>query len=403
MTAGNARDLRSANTWGFGANLTCKLLAGDVYGQQSSVGLSGNRLGNAPAVALNVTIPVANGTEVRCSNPHVRMTAKSIATGLFAGEYLFSLWATDMRDQEAEDLCGSLLVMGWNRGSITLGERNPDYIFDGFPNYVLNMSTYENTTILCTQQISSAEFNVVVDSNGFVQSFERLTPFSYDNSSLFNHSTTIASFKAQLKTLTGTNWRRDTGVMHNDKDTHSLPHYFIESKGLGPSCDPSTPPPSFEDAQRGFQDFYSWFAPIVIGKNSERIFRSTAGDGGRKPQVSGQIISLQNRVSMDPVMFYIAIVLLGFSTLASVVIFNSRPKRFLPRLPITLAAEIGSIYASEALEDTVGTANMSSEMRERHLAKLGLEYGYGRFKGNDGKLHLGVERMESIDGFKEAL
>ena len=80
-------------------------------------------------------------------------------------------------------------------------------------------------------------------------------------------------------------------------------------------------------------------------------------------------------------MFYIAIVLLGFSTLVS------RPKRFLPRLLITLAAKIGFFYVGEALEDTAGTAHMSSGMRERHLAKLGWEYGYGKFMGKDGKLH----------------
>ena len=52
--------------------------------------------------------------------------------------------------------------------------------------------------------------------------------------------------------------------------------------------------------------------------------------------------------------------------------------------------------------DTAGTANMSSAMRKRHLATLGWEYGYGKFMGKDGKLRLGVERMEPIGDFKEA-
>ena len=396
--AGNASDLRSANTWGFGANLTCKLLAGDVYGQKGWVGLSDDPV-PTPVVSLNVTIPMANGTEVRCNSPFVRFTLRSLVTGRFAGEYLFGLGAADGNDEEAEDFCNSFLAIGWNRGSVTVGERA-----SGFPNYTIDSNTYENTTILCTQQISSAEFTVVVDGNGFVRKFKRLTPLSYDNSSLFNHSTPIASFKAQLSSIIRTNPSssgRDRGGLHNDKDPRTLPHFLLEY-GRETLCDPSTPPPSFENAQGRFQSFYSWFAPVVIGQNSERIFRSTTKDGGRKPQVSGQIISLQNRVSMDPVMFYIAIVLLSFSTLASVVIFSARPKRFLPRLPITLAAEIGFFYASEALGDTAGTAHMSSEMRERHLATLGWEYGYGKFMGKDGKLHLGVERMGPIDDFKEA-
>ena len=398
-TAGNASDLRSANTWGFGANLTCKLLSGGVYGQQSWAGLS-NDFYRVPQLALNVTIPMANGNEVRCNNSLVGFTAKSLMTGRFAGEYLYGLGATDREDQEAKDFCSSFLVTGWNRGSITvLGDRT-----DTIANYSMDMSVYKNTTILCTQQISSAEFNVAVDSNGVVQRFKRLTPLTYDNSSLFSHSTTIASLKAQLGTIIRTNpySGRDTGGMHNDQYPRSLPHYFMEPTGQATLCDPSAPPPSFEEAQRRFQAFYSWIAPIVIGQNSERIFRPTTKDGGGKPQVFGQRISLQNRVSMDPVMFYIATFLLTFSTLASVVVFVARPKKFLPRLPDNLAAEIGLFYASRALADTAGTAHMSSAMREKHLGTLGWRYGYGRYRGKDKKVHSGVERMGPIEDFRDA-
>ena len=392
-TAGSVSDLRSANTWGFGANLTCKLLEGVFYEKGGRKYDPGDR-----HLALNVTIPMANGSEVRCKSKFAWLSFNSLVIGRYAGEYLCSLDATDRDDKEAEDFCNSFLVSGWSRGSVAAAEPK-----DGLGNRTIDISIYENTTMLCTQQISSAEFNVVVDNKGLVQKFKRLTPFSYDNSSLFNHSTTIASFKAQLNAIIGTGpYGADRIVMHNDRDPRNLAFSFIESTDLGPLCDPSTPPPSFEVAQRAFQDFYSWFAPIVIAQNSERIFRSTTSDGSRKPQTPGQIISLQDRVSMDPVMFYIAIVLLGFSTLASVVIFNARPKRLLPRLPNTLAADIGFVYASQALEDTAGAAHMSSAMRERHLAKLGCEYGYGKFIGKDGKLHLGVERMGPIDDFKQA-
>ena len=399
-TAGNASDLMSANTWGFGANAACELLAGDVYGQQSWVGLSKNTDGNeAPALALNVTIPMANGAKVRCNNPLVRLSVNLLETGLFAGEYLFGLEPTDREDQEAKDFCNSFLVIGWSRGSVTVGERN-----DGSRNYTIDASTYENTTILCTQQISSAEFNVVVDNKGFVQKSKPLTLSSYDNSSLFNHSTTITNFKAQLSTIirTDPSTGRDTGDMHSSDRPGSLPHELIRMHSNFSSYDPSTPPPSFEAVQQGFQTFYSWFVPIVISQNEGRIFRSTTKDGGRKPQVSGQRVSILNRVSMDPVMFYIAVVLLGFSALASIVIFTARPRRFLPRLPDSLAAEIGLFYASQALEDTAGTAHMSSAMREKRLAALGMEYGYGKFVGTDGKVHLGVERMGPINDFKEA-
>jgi hypothetical protein len=288
--------------------------------------------------------------------------------------------------------------MGWNRGSVIVA-RN---LF--VPAYTLDISTYRNTTILCTQQISSAKYNVVVDNNGRVQRFTRLTPLTYDDSSHFDSSTTTASFKAQLGTIIRTNPSagRDTGSMHNDAIPHSFPHFFADNRLGKTLCDPATPPPSFEDAQLGFDLFYKRLVAIVLGQNYQRIFRSTTKDGSRKPQATGERIALANRMSMDPVMFYIASILLGFTALSSVVIFGARPKRFLPRFPDTLAAEIGFFYASAALTDTAGTALMSSAMRERHLARLGWSYGYGRFKGKDGKVHLGIERMGPIEDYRDA-
>ena len=401
-TVGSAPDYTAARTWGIGMSPTCELLEGGVYGQQSWAGVSG---GSAPkpAVALNVTIPTADGGVIRCNNSLVEFTVDSLKTGRFAGEYLYGLGPTDRADKEAEDFCNSLLVVGWSRGEITVAERN-----DSTASYTMDMGTYANTTILCMQRIASAEFEVFMSDVRRFGSPERLTPLTYDDSSFFNHSTTITSFKSQLSTIIRTNPfnGRDRGGMHNDIFPNTLPHYLMDlsrsENGQKTLSLPDTPPPSFEDAQKTFQKFYSRIAAIVIGQNSERIFRSTTKDGGKKPQTTGRISSEQSRVSMDPVMFYIAAALLGFSTIASVVIFTARPKRFLPRLPNTLAAEIGFFYASEALKDTAGTASMSSAIRERHLAKLGWRYGYGKFTGTDGKVHLGVERMGPIDDFKEA-
>ena len=420
MTAGGALRFASARTRGFGVDLTCKLLEGDVYGQQSWAGVSGGPV-SKPATSLNVTIPTADGGVIRCNNSLVEFTVDSLKTGRFAGEYLYGLGPTDRGDKEAKDFCNSLIVVGWSRGEIIVRERN-----DSTVSYTMDMSKYENTTILCMQSISSAEFNVTVDDGNYLRA-EPLTPFTYDDSSFFNHSTTIASFKSQLSTIIRTNPfnGRDTGGMHNDISPKTLPHSLMDflrsdegqrslylpaiimefsgsEQQQSSLSDPDTPPPSFEDAQETFQDFYGWMAAIVINKNSERIFRPTTKAAGKKPQTSGWISYQQSRVSMDPVMFYIATALLGFSTIASVVIFTVRPKRFLPRLPNTLAAEIGFFYASEALKDTAGTASMSSAMRERHLAELGWQYGYGKFMGKDGNVHLGVERMGPIRDFKEA-
>ena len=393
----NVSDLWSAKTQGLGVDLTCTLLEGDVYGQQSWAGLSDD-LASRPAVALNVTVPMPNGREIRCNSPILRFTPSSLletGAGNFSGEYLYDLGPADRTDKEAVDFCNSLLVVGWSRGNITVrrpGRNNSTVSY-------ANMRSYVNTTILCMQKIASAQFNVVVDNRGRVKEYRNLTEFTYDNPSLFNYSTTAANFKAQLSSIILSNSPRR---MHNNKDCRTFPFSLINSTVNGSLCDWRNPPPQFKDAHREFRGFYNWFTAIAIAQNAQRIFHNATKAGGKNPQTHGKRIFLQNRVSMDPPMFYMAIALLGFSALTSVATFSARPKRFLPRLPDTLAAEIGFFYASEALEDTAGTAHMSSRMRERHLAKLGWEYGYGKFKGKDGKLHLGVERMGRIDDLKEA-
>ena len=46
---------------------------------------------------------------------------------------------------------------------------------------------------------------------------------------------------------------------------------------------------------------------------------------------------------------------------------------------------------------------MSSAMGSRHLRGLGWTYGYGMFRGSDGKTRVGIERMSLIKDYKEAI
>ena len=164
--------------------------------------------------------------------------------------------------------------------------------------------SYANTTILCMQQIAYAQFNVVVDTRGRVKEHHRLTPFTYNHPSLFHYGTTAANFKAQLSSIILSNSPRR---MHDNQDCRTFPFSIIGPRVNGSLCDWRNPPPKFEDAQRELQDFYKWFTPIVIAQNAQRIFRNATKDGGEKSRTDGQRIVLQNRVSMDPPMFYIAI------------------------------------------------------------------------------------------------
>jgi len=46
---------------------------------------------------------------------------------------------------------------------------------------------------------------------------------------------------------------------------------------------------------------------------------------------------------------------------------------------------------------------MNSAMHRQHLSRLGWTYGYGRFRGSDGKSRVGIESMSLIRDYKAAM
>ena len=259
-----------------------------------------------------------------------------------------------------------------------------------------------NTTIICSQQISTGEFKVTVDGEGHVKRSKLIGELKYNDPTILNRSTSAGNFTAQLATLFSKSPSSgiDSGVMHSENSSHSFPHFIGEYLINKTLSDPSTPSPSFEDAQHALSMVYKRFFIILLAQNQDTIF--VPAGKVRRSEV-GKLESLKPRMLMDPVMFYIAVVILGFQLITGAIIFASRPRCFLPRFPYNLVSEISFFHTSSALSDVAGTANMSSAMRGRHLRGLGWTYGYGRFRGSDGKKHVGIERMSLIRDYKEAM
>ena len=393
---GNKSDLRTSITQGYGGNLTCRLPAGNTPEQITKID---EWVDGGPIFGINVTAPISDGGSVGCSekrwfNPELLSTG----THPFAVEWVWRLHAADTGDQKAVQACSSLILAGWGRG-----ETEPPVVKKDRVNHKKVSATMKtNTTIICSQQISTGEFRVTVDSAGRVKRSQLIGELRYDDPRIFNASTSVGNFTAQLVSLLiqPTKYTLDFSTMHNDNSSHSFSQFLGEHLINKTLSDPATPSPSFEDAQLALSKFYKRFLTILLALNYDRVF-VPAGEVHRS--AVGKLESLKPRMSMDPAMFYIAVVILGFQLIAGVIIFASTPRRFLPRFPYSLVSEIGFFYSSSALSDVAGTANMNSAMRSRHLRRLGGTYGYGRFRGSDGKSHVGIERMSLIRNFKEAM
>jgi len=120
--------------------------------------------------------------------------------------------------------------------------------------------------------------------------------------------------------------------MHNDNSSHSFSQFIGEYLINKTLSDPSTSSLSFEDAQHALSKFSERFftSTIVLAQNRNRIF-VPAGNVHRSEV--GQLESWEPRMLMGPVMFYIAVVILGFQLIAGTIVFASMPRRFLPRFP----------------------------------------------------------------------
>ncbi|PUU79494.1 hypothetical protein B9Z19DRAFT_1125088 [Tuber borchii] len=399
---GNKSDLRTSTTQGYGGNLTCRLLTGDTF-QVIGILDGGINLDEEEVDATfgtNAVMPILDGGPVRCEN-HIIMDSERLKGGThpFAVEWVWGLEASNGSGQKAVQACNSLILASWGRGEASLTE--PDRTSDTDPG-TISTTMQSNTTIICSQQISTGEFQVTVDGEGYVKRSKLIGELKYNDPTIFNRSTSIGNFTAQLAMLFSSSLGRESGmgIMHNDNSSHSFSQFIGEYLINKTLSDPTTPSPSFDDAQQALSMVYKRFFTILLAQNHDRIF--VPAGKVRRSEV-GKLESLKPRMSMDPVMFYIAVIILGFQLVTGAIIFASRPRRFLPRFPYNLVSEISFFHTSSALSDVAGTANMSSAMRGRHLRGLGWTYGYGRFRGSDGEEHIGIERMSLIRDYKEAM
>ena len=382
---GNKTGLRTSTTQGYGGNLTCQLLAGNTFQQISQM--------RSVFLDTDVTIPVSDGDSVRCRVTNL-IDDRLLESGThpFAVEWVSSLKASNQSDESAMQACGSLILAGWGRGEGNLVDR-------GTTSHK-SVTMQSNTTIICSQKISTGEFMVTVDGEGRVKRSKLIGALKYDDPRIFNRFTSLGNFTAQLAILLSAPLYSGgyIGTMHNDNSSRSFPQFIGEHLIKKTLSDPSTPSPSFEDAQQALSKLYKRSFTILLAQNLKTIF-VPAGNVSRSEV--GKLESIHPRMSMDPVMFYIAVAILGFQLISGTIIFALTPRRFLPRFPYDLASEISFFHASSALSDVAGTANMSSAMRSRHLKRLGGTYGYGSFRGSDGERHVGIERMSMIRGYKE--
>lgn len=388
-----------ATTRGIGVELDCQPLTSPSLA--ATVYLKGKRVPGE--LGINVTVPMDEGETVRCSSPYEYWARGNYLIytsfdGLgapgdkLAAEYAFRMSAynkgTDpIMNQAMNETCRNVLVVGWGRGTAMSGTYSVLDVKKG----------YTNATLVCQQKLKTAMFEVTVDDNQRVQSYDKVAGSDEDPVKLFK-DTTMRNFTAQIATIVQVSASKfgSDALWHNGSYPLLVPHYLMEHHlDLPSTADPNQPIRDFKVYADGYNKIFQLMFAIILGRNSELIF--TKQPAGSNTPIEGFDITMVQRVAMSDVMFYISIIIFSLNILVTILAFTFRPKNYLPRFPDTLASEIAYFYSSQALQDVSGTVSMSSASRDKHLNRLGHRYGFGHFKGADGKEHRGVERSSILE------
>ncbi|KFY15096.1 hypothetical protein V492_02234 [Pseudogymnoascus sp. VKM F-4246] len=364
----------SALTRGFGIDLTCE----PIFQEGSNDTLVFHQRDNGSMAKLSIIHKLAGGGNVTCSST------------LHAGEEMYNeAWTNDTCAFEIvsrfklsndtgsslpdDGYCSSAVVAGWARigpassadtqGAPSTNETNGRY--------------FEAAFTQCLPTLRTALFNVTVDSTERVVSSTRESEFDTD---LRPYGTDVAITSLMEQTTftlvppVGHNprWHNDTVAIDW---INSLLKIQLNSSDY---INPATPTPNISTVIPHFAGMYQRLAAVMFSFDTTLFEKAPANTA-----VPVQIHTKQTRIFMTPTMFYISITILVLQLFTLMAYYALRPRRFLPRMPLSIASVIAYVSASQAAQDY---GNWPSEKSPE------TRYGYGRFKGADGRTHVGIEK-----------
>lgn len=288
--------------------------------------------------------------------------------------------------QEEILACNSLLVAGFLRGNLSVSfdvmktdnsaiSDNPD---------ILQINKLSSTWMTCRPKLVIGPYNITVDANGYVQSYEAAGLPYVDLSSFFANGTTPSSLVAAATTIleSGSN---TAPYWHNDTFVDTWFGYF--AKHLSNSTvlvDPAAPVPSLETVKPLVEDIYARLFAIVLSLNQDWLPPANASS-----TIPGTMIVPTQRVLVSPSMFFITVTLLALNMVVAIAYWSKRPKRMLPRMPYTIAVMMDLFQGSGLISDVEDSERWKNEWK----------FGYGRFVGRDGKPRVGIERRPFVIPF----
>jgi hypothetical protein len=254
------------------------------------------------------------------------------------------------------DPCAKVFLMAWGRTSEGNNENG----------------TVDNTFVVCYPRFRSAMFDVMVDAAGRILSYVQAGEFEPDLAYPGGkaHADNLVIMSNNLLTA-----EQDTRWYNDTLSRNWLSHMIKLQTNSSDFLDPALPPPQPRDMIPLIEPMYQRFFALFLGLNSY-IFEN---DTSSEPTFEGTRWTHETRIFMSDAAFVVSVTILGLSLLVAIWLYGWAVTFFLPRMPTNIASLVAYVAPSRLVRDlTTGYDR-------------GHTYSFGRYVGDDGRAHVGIE------------
>ena len=378
-----------ASTIGFGANMTCTELSSSSPTDKLSFNISSSGYD----IEFKATHFLTDGTSIDCfitgscgdNDPAATCSQQFYTNGSTAME------AAQQMNSPVNDggFCSSTTVLGWVR--VSNGTTIPDV--NATQPELRNVT---QTFLSCKPQLLIAQYDVTVDTSGHVIGSNRISDFATDLEPYFAFNNSLGNInETHLWIQASANFFQlgTTLKWHNDSFTsewfNSLLTIVLDSHEL---VDPSRPVPNPDFIIPHAEALYTKFFAVLLSLNQATFARSPS-----PVPTTVHVIYAETRIFVSPLMFQLCIIILSIQLIVAILFYVKRPKRFLPRMPTSIASIIAFVVSSRALQDFNGEDTSLDESDKKLKDGTGEQrYGYGRFVGTDRRTKVGIEKQRYV-------
>lgn len=288
--------------------------------------------------------------------------------------------------------CGDMFLGLWARANISLsnsvsvvnGPSSTENIgFVTGPTANTTSVSLEKLVLSCKPRTYAASYNLTIDRKGQVLSAVELpnSSFTMDNSISEGVFRLVAGSLAYPADLLA--WHHDTRA----RDWMSL--FISKIAGSDSLLDPAAQLPDGTELGQRVSDVIRRLFALTLAVNQNSFVKLPD-----PVRITTQKLIVVDRVFLFDVMYKIALTILCIDIVVILNIYARMPKPFLPRMPTSLASYIAYFAASHFAQELAEEANTCTtpEKLVHRLRDSDRTFGFGKFIGTDGGVHIGIER-----------